>query len=891
MHWIRRLWHRSSAEQQLDSELRFHLEQQIAQYVASGMPPAEARRRAILQFGGMERFREECRDVRAENRVRAFFYDLHHAWRSLKRDFRFSLLAVIALALGIGCSTIIFSIVYNGVLHPFPYYGGDRLVALWVQDLARPATEKSSHRVLFTLPEIGAFRGANHTLEDIVGWGNWFVLYSKPEGTESLHGCRVTPNAFEFFGVKPLFGRLPTPADAKPGASPVVALSYKLWRRLFHGDRGVIGSQIILEGGKFTVVAVMPPRFTPDGADLWALVTPEMEVFDPHQERVDREPTFFFATGRLKPGLTPAAAGADLDPVAHRLASLDPRLYPKRFAVEPRLLNDAVVDDFKAVAFFLVAAVAMLLLISCGNVANLLLARATAREREMALRASIGATRGRLVRQLLTEALVLAGAGCLAGCLLAGAGLKLVGIYMPYRIPAEADLSLNWTVLTFALLVSLVSVFLCGLSPALHAIHGNYAGKLAAVGVAPSSLRQSRIRSALIVGEVALSATLLIFAGLAIRSFHALTHVQFGFDPSRVLSAGLTFPKGHYATAAEKRAYFTQVLQKVSVVPGVTAAATSVMIPLKHAWGSWLTLAGAASVPRGPQDRERPGAILDLCSEDIFRIFDLQLVEGRLLSSDDIISGRRVAVVNQAFVREILGGQDALPHRFKLDIFEPESRRGDPYFQVVGVVSDVRNRGLEGPPFPQVYIPYTISGGGDRDLMIRTSVDPLSVLDPVRERVWAVDRGVAFADPEGLNSILSRVYFAAPQFGVFAIGAFAAVGLLLVVIGVFGLMAYTVRLQNHEIGLRMALGAHRRSILKMVLRRGMRLTSAGVIIGSVVALGAAYWLRGQFFALSPADPLTYLAACALLTIVGLLACWVPARRATRVEPMTTLRYE
>jgi putative ABC transport system permease protein len=890
MRWVRRIWHRNSTERQLDRELRFHLEEEVARYVQSGFSPEEARRRAALQFGGIERFKEECREVRSENKVRAFFYDLHHAWRSLKRDLRFSLLAVLALALGIGCSTIIFSLVYNGVLHPFPYQGSERLVALWVQDSSRALTDKGSHRVVFTLAEIRAFREGNQSLEDIVGWGNWYVRYSKPEGTESFHGCRLTRNAFEFFGVLPLFGRLPTPADVQPGAPRVVALSYKLWQRLYHGDRGAVGKEMILDGEPFTVVAIMPPRFTPDGADLWSLVTPEQEARDPYKDRMDdNEPSVYFATGRLKPGFTPAAAGADLDLIAHRLAAKDPRGYPKSFAMQPQLLNEAIVDDLKPVIYFLCGAVAMLLLISCGNVANLLLARATAREREIALRASIGATRGRLVRQLLTEALVLAGAGCVAGCVLAWSGLHLV--LLPERIPAEADVSLNATVLLFALLASLASVFICGLSPALHAIRGNYAGKLAAVGMAPASLHQSRIRSALIVGEVALSATLLVFAGLAIRSFRALTHVQFGFDPSRVLSASLNFPKGRYSTVAEKKAYFDRVLTDIAQLPEVTAVATSVMVPLKHSWGSWLTLAGEAK-PISSGEDSRPGAMLDLCSEGIFRVYDVQLVEGRLLSAEDVGSARRVAVVNEAFLRKIFGGQDPLRRRFKLDTFEHfHEDGGDPYFEVVGVVTDVRNQGLEGPPFPQVYVPYTASGIGNRDLMIRTTINPLSLLETIRKRVWVVDRSVSIVDPEGMNSILSRVYFAAPQFGVFAISAFAGVGLLLVVIGVFGLMAYTVGLQNHEIGLRIALGAHRRTILKMVLGRGMRLTTAGVVIGSLVALGVAHALRGRFFALSPADPLTYLVVCALLTAVSLLACWVPARRATRIEPMATLRYE
>ncbi len=564
MGWIRRLWHRSLIDKRLDSELRFHLEQQTAAYISSGISPAAARRRANLEFGGIERFKEECRDVRAETRLHEFLYDLRYAWHSLRKDLRFSLLAVFALTIGIGCSTIIFSIVYNGVLHPFPYQGGERLVALSVWDLAKPSESREGKRAVFTLSEIHAFHEKNHTLEDVVGWSNWYALYETQEGTESLHGCRVTANAFQFFGVTPLLGRILTTEDGRPGAAPVAAIDYKLWKRLFHGDRGVIGAKMILDGTPVTVVAVMPARFTPDGADFWAPVPTSLEQADPNEIRYDKEPRYFFATGRLKRNTTAVAAGADLDVIAKQLATSSPDDYPQKFSMVARSLSDAVVADFKAILYFLIAAVAMLLLISCSNVADLLLVRATAREREIALRAAIGASRGRLVRQLLAEAFVLAGLGCFSGCVLAHVGVKLMLVHLPPRIPGEADISLNLPVLGFAVLVSLATVFLSGLSPALHAVGGNFRNKLTSVGTVSTSFRQSKLRSGLIVGEVALSMALLVFAGLMLRSFHALTHVPFGFDPSRVLSANLSFPKGRYTTAPQKKAYFDRFAAKES---------------------------------------------------------------------------------------------------------------------------------------------------------------------------------------------------------------------------------------------------------------------------------------------------------------------------------------
>jgi predicted permease len=881
MRWLRRLWYRPLVERQLDSELTFHLEQQIADYIASGMPAEAARRRANLEFGGLERFKEECRDTRPETHVQSFFYDLRYAWRSLGKDLRFSLLVVFALMLGIGCSTFIFSIVYNGVLHPFPYKHADRLAALYVRNLAQP---KDGGRAMFTLAEIHAFREKSHTFEEIAGWANWWVLYSKGEGTERLHGCRVTPNAFEFFGVSPLHGRILTPEDAKPGAPAVAVIDFRLWKRLFHGDPNVVGTKIVLDQTAVTVVGVMPRRFTADGADLWA-PTP-LSVEESLEERFDNEPRFFFASGILRTGVSPDAAAADLDVIARQLAPSITEFYPKQFAMAAHLLSDAVVGDFEAVLYFLMGAVGMLLLISCSNVANLLLARSTAREHEIALRASLGASRGRLTRQLLAEALVLTAGGCLSGCVFAYAGLKWMLAHLPPRVPAEADVSLNMPVLGFALLVSLGSVFLCGLSPALHAIRGNYQSKLVGVGAVSASFRQSRFRAVLVVAEIALSVVLLVCAGLSLRSFIALTHVPLGYDPDRVLAALVSFPKGRYTTSSEKQVYFEEVLRRVSTVPGVVAAATSITIPTEDGAGSRLTVPG--KVPT-----EHWGTALDLCSDGIFRVLDFKLLKGRVLTPQDIAGARRVAVVSDTFARRFFPTEEPIGQRFKLNAFDrvPESPR-DAYFEIVGIVSDTRTQGgLAEPPVPQVYLPFTVSGFGDRWLLLRTSVDPVAVIKDVRERVWSVDRDVAFASAEGLNAVLGRAYFYAPQFALFAITAFATVGLLLVVIGVFGLMAYTVSLQRHEIGLRMALGAQPGSILGMVFAKGLRLISTGMLAGVAAALGVAYLLRHQFWKFSPADPLIYSAVCGILVVVGLLACWVPARRATRIDPMTALRYE
>jgi predicted permease len=885
MHWMRRFWRRTLSEKRLDSELQFHLEQQIADYIARGSAPAEARRRANMEFGGIERFKEECREARPETYVHAFCYDLRYGWRAVRKELRFSLLVVFALTLGIACSSIIFSIVYNGVLYPFPYRNSGRLVAISVGDPAQPDRKG---RAMFTLEEIRAFREQSRAFEDVAGWGNWWVLYSNGKGTLRLHGCRVTPNAFAMLGVQPILGRLPTPEDAKAGAPRVAAIDYRLWRAAFRGDAGVIGKQIFLDQKPVTIVAVMPRRFTTDGADLWAPVPAESEKLDPHHPDFGNEPLYFFASGILRRGVTQRQAAAELDLIGKRLAAQYPEDYPKQFSMRAQSLSDAVIAEFKAVVYFLCAAVAMLLLISSSNVANLLLTRATAREKEIALRAAIGASRGRLIRQLFAESLLLAAGGCLAGSALACAGLQLVIRFMPPRVPGEADVSMNLPVLGFAVLVSLLTVLLCGVSPILHAVRGSYSGKLIGMGSVAVSLPQTRWRAALVMAEIALAMVLLVCAGLTMRSFRALSRVPVGFDPAHVTTALLSPAMGRYANVPAKKQFFDQVLARVSALPGVLAAATTVTIPTENGWGSMLTIPGKTP-PAG--DERFWGTGLDLCSEALFRVLGVRLLEGRTLKADDIAEARRVAVVNQAFAQKFFSGEDAIGRRFKLNDFDivPDTPR-DAYFEIVGIISNVQNRGLDGP-LQQVYLPYTFTGFSDRWLLVRTSVPPESLLNEIREQVWSVDPSVAVSGAESMNSVLARAYLAGPQFAMFALSAFASVGLLLVIIGVFGLMAYTVSLRRHEIGLRMALGALPISILGMVLAKGARLLISGLSIGLAAALVVSYLLRAQFFQLSPADPLTYSLGCAILVTVGLLACWFPALRATRVDPTTALRHE
>jgi putative ABC transport system permease protein len=885
MKWLRRIFRKTSAEKQLDSELQFHLEQQIAGHIAAGMSAQEATRRASIEFGGMEGVKEECREARFETHIEIFLRDLRLGLRALNKDRKFSALAILTLALGIGASTIIFSVIYNGVLRPFPYKGANRLTTVGVRDLTNPETT----RVVFSLPEVLDFRGKNHVFEDLVGYGDWFARHSVDAGSEQVHGAMVTPNTFEFLGVPPLLGRPITLADGQPGAPPVAVLSYKFWNKQFSGDARAIGATITLEDQPRTVIAVMPPRFQFVGADLWVPIVmshapgkmPEMPR-PPDPEH----PGFLWATGRLKPGITLKAAQADLQVIATQLSHVYTQVYPAKFEVETKTLTSAIVSDFRYLLYALIGAVAMLLLISSSNVANLLLARAISREREMALRASLGASRGRLIRQLLTETLVLASAGCLAGCTLAYAGLKWIVAKLPPRIPAEAHISLDKQVLAFAVGISLLVTLLCGLWPALYASRGDLHMRIGSTGPGTSARgRRMKLRAGLVVIEVALSFALLVCAGLMMRSFYALTHVALGFDPSRVLGAGVGMPPGRYETRDAKRAFFETLFKRIEALPGVISAAETIQQPPYAGPGVEIEIPG--------QTHKEPwNSLFDPVSEGYFRTIGVRLIHGRLLSQEDIDAVRTVVVVNEAFTNAYLKNEEPLGRAVKLAMLDhlPDTPHGAD-FQIVGVVSDVRNSDLSRPPVPELYLPYTITGCCNRGLVVRTAVDPTSMVKSVQQEVWAMDRDIMLYEPAALTTMMSKISYAQPEFGLMSFGAFASVGLLLVIAGVFSVTAYTVSLQTHEIGVRMAVGAAPDEILRMVVGRGMRLILAGAAWGVALSSVAATMLQSQLWGVSAADPATVAAVAVILVGVGALACWLPARRATRVDPINALRYE
>jgi putative ABC transport system permease protein len=809
--------------------------------------------------------------------MHSIWLDVRYAARGLRKQPAFASLAILALALGIGSATTMFSVIQNVLIDPYPMYANiDRLVQVEIRDPAKP---RSGGRGYFQVPEFLEYQTQVQSFEDVIAGGHEDVLYTTADGTEQFNGGLMSPNNFEFMGVRAALGRTFTPDDARPGAPPVFVMSHKTWAGRFGSDPSLVGKTFVLNGVPTTLIGVMPQRFFKLGADVYRPV-----VLD----RADPRPRFFRLQARLRPGVTLAQAEAEVAVVAQRVAKLHPDNYPKVFTVRVLRWADSIVGQFKDTLYTLAAAVALLLLISCSNVANMLLARAAAREKEMAVRASLGASRGRLVRQLLVESLLLAAAGAVLGCVFAHFGLQALVRAIPEGlIPREAVIQVNLPALFFSLGAAVLTAVVFGLVPALQTARKDLVDPLRDSGKGNTGgFRRRRLSSALVVAEVAVSLVLLTGAGLLMRSFVKLTTADLGLDPENVFFTRVPLPEGRYDTREAKQQFFDQVLARLRPLPGVVAVATGSSLPPYGGFTGEIEVAGTTH-----EDKWR--AFSQLCSEDYFATLRIRLMRGRLLSADDVAHARRVAVVNRTFVEKYLGAAEPLGRsvRFKLLETAKPGAIENAVFEIVGVVADAKNRGIQDPPDPEAFLPYTVTGAFPRGILVRTSGPPAAMAETVRREVWAVDRGVAVTMSGALTEYLRRFSYAEPRLGLVILGVFASLGMVLVAIGVYSVIAYTVARQTHEIGIRMALGAERAHVLRMVLGMGSRLVGLGLAVGFVASLAATRVLSSQLFGVTAHDPLTLVAVVAVVALAGAAACLFPARRAIRVDPMVALRYE
>jgi len=807
------------------------------------------------------------------------WHDVRYGFRGLVKRPGFTLLAVLTLALGIGSAAAIFSVIQNVLLDPAPYADVDRIAYVQIRDASR---SEPGGRTAFQVPEFLDYQQQSQVFEDVIGGGFEDALLTTSDGTLQFAAGLVTPNTFRFLGVPPLLGRGIVDADVEPGAEPVFVMSHKMWVAQYSMDPGVVGRAFVLNGVRTTCVGVMPPRFTKQAADLWKPM--KLDRADPAQK--DRYVVF---QAKLKPGITFERATAEMDIVARRIAKLYPENYPPKFTVHVVSWVDGLVRQFRTTLYTLFAAVGVLLLIACTNVANMLLARAAAREKEMAIRTSVGAGRWLLVRQLLIESLMLALGGAVLGCAFAYAGIQGVRGLMPQGLfPSEADIRLNIPVLIFSLGVAAFTAVVFGLVPALQTVKKNMAEPLKDSGRGiVGGFRRGRLRSALVIAEVALSLVLLAGAGLLIRNFVKLQSIDLGLDPNNILVARLPLPREQYKTAAAKQQFFQALLPRLHGLPGVVAATETSTLPPYGGIGSDIDIPGKTHT-------ERWEAIYQLCSDGYFKTLGLRILRGRTLSAAEVSSARKVAVINQTFANKYFPGENPIGRQIVLKMMEKladGNAVANPTFEVIGVISDAKNQGIIDPPRPEAFIPYTITGAFERGILVRTQGDPEALLAAVRREIWAVDRGVAITLTGTLTGYLRQFSYSEPRFSLILLTVFASVGLILVAVGVYSVIAYTVARQTREIGIHMALGAARRDVLRMVSAMGLRLIAIGAAIGLAASFATTRLIAAQLTGVSPHDPLTLAGVVVLMALVGVSACYFPAQKASRVDPLVALRTE
>jgi putative ABC transport system permease protein len=824
--------------------------------------------------------RRRRRDVDVLRWLSDLGQDLRYVLRTLRTAPGFAAVAILTLALGIGASTVVFSVAYTLLFDALPYRSSDRIVTFAIHNLTNSGG--SAGRNWYSQSELVAFHDQNHVFEDIVGFRTYGdVVYSAGQHTRQLPAeAAVTPNTFEFYGVPPLLGRGITADDGRADAPPVFVMDYRLWQKEFGGDPAILGKTFVLNGEATTLVGIMPPRFRLYGVGLWV------------QASVN-DGGVFTIMGRLKRGVSLRTAAVDLDVIAHNLTGHEPGnvMNPERYTILVQTFTDVALGEFKTTLYALVGAVLMLLLIACANVANLLLARAAVREREVAIRAALGASRGRLVRQFLAESFVLSAAACVGGCFLAYFGLAAMpALIPPGSVPAEAMIGVSPRFLLFALSMALLTTLMCGVAPARHAVGGELQPRLttSAKG-ALHDVRHGRFRTFLVVAEVALSIVLLVGAGLMWRTVFALTRAVLPFNPDNLLYVRLTLPRDrYYGKPDRKPAFFRQVLPRIEALPGVISATETLMLPPDE--GSWTDIA----IPGKPH-RERWDTDIEMCTAGYFSTLGLRVLRGRPFTEDDVEAARHVVVVNETLARRYFGNDDPVGQKIKFEVFDRSfvDAPHHAYFDIIGVVSDFQSRpdATRYMLKPDAFVPASIGGfGRPLHIVARTSVDPHTLLNSVYREIWAVDPAVAFSASGSIADVLHDE-FAQPRFELITLGAFAGVGLVLVIVGVASVMAYTVSLRTHEIGVRMALGARQSDIARMVLAQGFGFIAAGAAAGVSASLALTRVLASQTWGVSPTDPRTFGAVIAVILVAGAGACSLPARRAAQVDPSVALRGE
>jgi predicted permease len=807
--------------------------------------------------------------------------DLRYGARALSKSPGFTLITVITLALGIGANTAIFSLVNSILLRQLPFRQPERLVGVYSR---RPASGKYP----FTLPDFIDYRDQNLSLSGIAAYASWSANLTDQSEPEQLQGVRISANAFELLGVEAVAGRVLAPGDDAPGQQHVTVLSYGLWRRRFGADPQLVGKKLTLNGASYTVVGVLPPQFffPIREAELAVPLAPDADPL-----RGARASTNFLrALARLKPGVTREQAEADLTAVAERIRRQYPVANAQKLGVTLSPLSEEVVGAFRLALWVLFGAVGMTLMITCANLASLALARATGRRREMAIRAALGATRRRLVRQLAAESLLLALLGAGLGLLLAFYGIDLLLAFSPATLPRAGEVGIDSRALGFTLALSLLAGALLGLAPAWQAIRVSLNEELKGSGRGASGgAGRNRAWSALVVTEIALSVVLLAGAGLLIKSFLRLQSVNPGFEAENALAIRLSLPKGQYPNRAAVTAFYEKLRPRLDGLPGVEAVGFVSALPLSGALHSIpFTIEGRET---SPDEAQR--ADYRVVDAGYFRALKIPLIAGREFNERDAAETPPVALISQSLARRHWPQGSPLGARLLID----DNNQGPRPVEVVGVVGDVKHLSLDGEPTPHIYLPIrqTHEDGvawltNNQYWLLRTKVDPLTLSAAARREILAVERNAPASDIRAMEQYLAASV-APRRFNLRMMTIFAGAALILAASGLYGLISYVVAQRKRELGVRIALGARAGDVLKLVIGQGMALVIIGVALGFVAALALTRLMQGLLFGVSATDPPTFFVIASMLTLVALLACYIPARRATKVDPMVALKYE
>jgi predicted permease len=880
---IRSLCQRGEVKREIDEELRFHVEQRSAENIAKGMTPEEAAREARKRFGNVQSVREECRETRGAIFFEATLRDLRFAFRQLVKNPGFTVVAVLTLALGIGACVAIFSVFNAVMLRPLPYPDPDRLVRLYTEFPDFP--NGGLRRFSFSVPEYLDLRAEAKSWESLDAWISVGVNVGGKDQPVRVTGASVTGSLFRSIGATPMLGRAITPEDDVPGGPQIVVISYGLWQRTFAGDHDILGRDLVVDGNKLTVVGVMPKDFRFPIGEI-----NETEIWGPLQidpaHPGERDNHSLNLIGRLRPSVDLGQAQAEIRSLEKHWGEMSGhRLDGTDHTIVSYGLHDEVVRGVRPALRMLMGAVAFLLLIACVNVANLLLGRAESRRREIAIRGALGAGLERLGLQFVIEGLVLACAGVAAGLLLAQGALAFLKPATLSSIPRAGEVAIDARVGIFAAALALVTGLAFGLAPLAHVVRRNLKDALNSGGASTTgSAGTQHFRQALVVGQLALSLTLLIGTGLMLRAFWNLQEVNAGFDPKNVVTMSVALPDATYHGQSVLE-FWTRLETQLNSIPGIRGAAlASGLPPIYGECDNTTPVEGYVPTEGSPPQNVQ---FYQSVSQGYFETMGIRLVQGRFFDNRDSAEAPEVAIINQSMQRTFWGNESAIGHRIR-----PFGTTN--WCTIVGVIADVKNAGLEKPAGSELYLPLTQNAGLVRAqqmfVVVRAPVNPGAIVTAVRRELGRMDPTLPLANVRDMEAVM-RAAQSRPRVFTLLLTSFAIVALVLASVGIYGVIAYSVAQRTKELGLRMALGAQRGDVFRMVLGRGMLLALAGIGIGLIGAFVLTRFLSGLLFGITPTDPATFVMVSLLFSAVAFLAIYLPARRATKINPMEALRHE